>query len=88
MADTLTFGPEWLRALSDGNSVTSPPPSPGMPKYKLSEHRYVTICAIMLRDSRMDGLTLHYYTAMYWIHKVQFKNMWTHHMDFIAHIHY
>ena len=34
-----------LRALSDGNSVTSPPPSPGfpapgMPKYKLAEHRY------------------------------------------------
>ena len=41
MADTLTFGPEWLRALSDGNSVTSPPPSPaGFPKYKLAEHRY------------------------------------------------
>ena len=28
-----------LRALSSGNSVTSPPPSPG-PKYKLAEHRY------------------------------------------------
>ena len=34
--------PHRLRALSDGNSVTSPPPSPGlvMPKYKLAEHRY------------------------------------------------
>ena len=43
MADTLKFGPEWLRALSDGgNAVTSPPPSPGtgIPKYKLAEHRY------------------------------------------------
>ncbi|XP_064641991.1 GRB10-interacting GYF protein 1-like [Lineus longissimus] len=40
MAETLKFGPEWLRALSDGNSVTSPPPSPGFPKYKLAEHRY------------------------------------------------
>ncbi len=30
-----------LRALSDGNSVTSPPPSPaGVPKYKLAEYRY------------------------------------------------
>ena len=29
-----------LRALSDGNSVTSPPPSPGFPKYKLAENRY------------------------------------------------
>ncbi|CAH3157868.1 unnamed protein product [Porites evermanni] len=39
MSETLTFGPEWLRNLSSGNSVTSPPPSPG-PKYKLAEHRY------------------------------------------------
>ena len=29
-----------LRALSDGNTVTSPPPSPGFTKYKLAEHRY------------------------------------------------
>ena len=29
-----------LRALSDGNSVTSPPPSPGFPKYKLADYRY------------------------------------------------
>ena len=28
-----------LRALSSGNSVTSPPPSPG-PKYKMAEYRY------------------------------------------------
>lgn len=30
-----------LRALSDGNSVGTPPPSPGIPgKYKLAEYRY------------------------------------------------
>ncbi|XP_051781079.1 GRB10-interacting GYF protein 1 isoform X1 [Erpetoichthys calabaricus] len=39
-AETLNFGPEWLRALSSGGSVTSPPPSPAMPKYKLAEYRY------------------------------------------------
>ncbi|XP_048372901.1 GRB10-interacting GYF protein 1 isoform X1 [Sphaerodactylus townsendi] len=39
-AETLNFGPEWLRALSGGGSVTSPPPSPAMPKYKLAEYRY------------------------------------------------
>ncbi|XP_041093154.1 GRB10-interacting GYF protein 1-like isoform X4 [Polyodon spathula] len=39
-AETLNFGPEWLRALSSGGSVTSPPPSPAMPKYKLADYRY------------------------------------------------
>nr|XP_048689556.1 GRB10-interacting GYF protein 1 isoform X8 [Caretta caretta] len=39
-AETLNFGPEWLRALSSGGSVASPPPSPAMPKYKLAEYRY------------------------------------------------
>lgn len=29
-----------LRALSDGNNVGTPPPSPGFGKYKLAEHRY------------------------------------------------
>lgn len=30
-----------LRALSDGNSVGTPPPSPaGLAKYKLADHRY------------------------------------------------
>lgn len=29
-----------LRALSSGGSVTSPPPSPAMPKYKLADYRY------------------------------------------------
>ncbi|XP_078725624.1 GRB10-interacting GYF protein 2 isoform X3 [Lampetra fluviatilis] len=37
---TLNFGPEWLRTLSSGGSVTSPPPSPALPKYKLADHRY------------------------------------------------
>ncbi|XP_043926525.1 GRB10-interacting GYF protein 2 isoform X3 [Protopterus annectens] len=37
---TLNFGPEWLRALSSGGSVTSPPPSPALPKYKLVDYRY------------------------------------------------
>uniref|UniRef100_A0A8D2EXV1 GRB10 interacting GYF protein 1 n=1 Tax=Theropithecus gelada TaxID=9565 RepID=A0A8D2EXV1_THEGE len=39
-AETLNFGPEWLRALSGGGSVVSPPPSPAMPKYKLADYRY------------------------------------------------
>uniref|UniRef100_A0A8C5LVS5 GRB10 interacting GYF protein 1 n=1 Tax=Leptobrachium leishanense TaxID=445787 RepID=A0A8C5LVS5_9ANUR len=39
-AETLNFGPEWLRALSSGGPVASPPPSPAMPKYKLAEYRY------------------------------------------------
>lgn len=29
-----------LRALSQGTSMSSPPPSPGLPKFKLAEHRY------------------------------------------------
>lgn len=42
MADGLKFGPSWLRELSDGNSVTSPPPTMAgaCPKYKLAEFRY------------------------------------------------
>lgn len=41
MADTLNFGPEWLRALSDGNNPGTPPPSPGIiGKYKLADYRY------------------------------------------------
>ncbi|XP_032111055.1 GRB10-interacting GYF protein 1 isoform X4 [Sapajus apella] len=39
-AETLNFGPEWLRALSGGGSVASPPSSPAMPKYKLADYRY------------------------------------------------
>ncbi|XP_052212053.1 GRB10-interacting GYF protein 2-like [Dreissena polymorpha] len=42
MADTLKFGPEWLRQLSGGNSIGTPPPSPapGFGKYKLADYRY------------------------------------------------
>lgn len=42
MADTtLRFGPEWLRQLSSGGSMTSPPPSPSFGgKFKLAENRY------------------------------------------------
>lgn len=41
MAETaLKFGPEWLRVLSDGGSMSSPPPSPGLNKFKPAEHRY------------------------------------------------
>ncbi|XP_076361277.1 GRB10-interacting GYF protein 1-like isoform X2 [Tachypleus tridentatus] len=37
----LKFGPEWLRNLSHGNSLTSPTPViGGTPKYKLSDYRY------------------------------------------------
>lgn len=37
MSETaLKFGPEWLRALSHGGSVSSPPPSPGLNKFKVS----------------------------------------------------
>ncbi|XP_040204881.1 GRB10-interacting GYF protein 2 isoform X2 [Rana temporaria] len=39
-AETLNFGPEWLRALSSGGSVISPPLSPALPKYKLADYRY------------------------------------------------
>ncbi|XP_069655797.1 GRB10-interacting GYF protein 1 isoform X2 [Haliaeetus albicilla] len=43
-AETLNFGPEWLRALSGGGGgvgvVTSPPPSPALPRYRLAENRY------------------------------------------------
>lgn len=41
MADTLKFGPEWLRQLSSGGSMSSPPPSPSFGgKYKLADNRY------------------------------------------------
>ncbi|XP_074898296.1 GRB10-interacting GYF protein 1 isoform X2 [Buteo buteo] len=43
-AETLNFGPEWLRALSGGGGgvsvVTSPPLSPALPRYRLAENRY------------------------------------------------
>ncbi|XP_060111533.1 GRB10-interacting GYF protein 1 [Heteronotia binoei] len=54
-AETLTFGPEWLRALSGGGSITSPPPSPAMPKYKLAEYRYgrEEMLALYVKDNKV-----------------------------------
>uniref|UniRef100_A0A8C9W8Z9 GRB10 interacting GYF protein 1 n=1 Tax=Scleropages formosus TaxID=113540 RepID=A0A8C9W8Z9_SCLFO len=54
-AETLNFGPEWLRALSGGGSVTSPPPSPAMPKYKLAEYRYgrEEMLALYIKDNKV-----------------------------------
>ncbi|KAJ8348811.1 hypothetical protein SKAU_G00274000 [Synaphobranchus kaupii] len=61
MTETLNFGPEWLRALSSGGSVTSPPPSPAMPKYKLAEYRYgrEEMLALYVEDNKdMDDSEL------------------------------
>lgn len=61
-AETLNFGPEWLRALCSGGSVTSPPsspaippPSPAMPKYKLAEFRYgrEEMLALYVKDTKV-----------------------------------
>ncbi|XP_058480118.1 GRB10-interacting GYF protein 1 isoform X2 [Solea solea] len=54
-AETLNFGPEWLRALSSGGSVTSPPPSPAMPKYKLADYRYgrEEMLALYIKDNNV-----------------------------------
>uniref|UniRef100_A0A6Q2Z015 GYF domain-containing protein n=1 Tax=Esox lucius TaxID=8010 RepID=A0A6Q2Z015_ESOLU len=53
-AETLNFGPEWLRALSRGGSVTSPPPSPAMPKSKLADYRYgrEEMLALYIKDNK------------------------------------
>ncbi|XP_076843464.1 GRB10-interacting GYF protein 1 isoform X2 [Brachyhypopomus gauderio] len=54
-AETLNFGPEWLRALSSGGSVTSPPPSPAMPKYKMADYRYgrEEMLALYVKDNKV-----------------------------------
>ncbi|XP_073770772.1 GRB10-interacting GYF protein 1 isoform X4 [Danio rerio] len=54
-AETLNFGPEWLRALSRGASVTSPPPSPAMPKSKLADYRYgrEEMLALYVKDNKI-----------------------------------
>ncbi|KAM6970007.1 LOW QUALITY PROTEIN: GRB10-interacting GYF protein 1-like [Aplochiton taeniatus] len=54
-AETLNFGPEWLRALSRGGSVTSPPPSPAMPKSKLADYRYgrEEMLALYIKDNKV-----------------------------------
>lgn len=52
---TLNFGPEWLRALSSGGSVASPPPSPALPKYKLADYRYgrEEMLALYMKDNKV-----------------------------------
>ncbi|XP_058845998.1 GRB10-interacting GYF protein 2 isoform X2 [Acipenser ruthenus] len=52
---TLNFGPEWLRALSSGGSVTSPPLSPALPKYKLADYRYgrEEMLALYVKDNKI-----------------------------------
>ncbi|XP_013850931.1 GRB10-interacting GYF protein 1 isoform X1 [Sus scrofa] len=54
-AETLNFGPEWLRALSSGSSMASPPPSPAMPKYKLADYRYgrEEMLALYVKESKV-----------------------------------
>ncbi|XP_069721119.1 GRB10-interacting GYF protein 2 isoform X11 [Phaenicophaeus curvirostris] len=54
---TLNFGPEWLRALSSGGSVTSPPLSPALPKYKLADYRYgrEEMLALFLKDNKIPS---------------------------------
>ncbi|XP_043348725.1 GRB10-interacting GYF protein 2 isoform X4 [Dermochelys coriacea] len=53
---TLNFGPEWLRALSSGGRVTSPPLSPALPKYKLADYRYgrEEMLALFLKDNKRN----------------------------------
>ncbi|XP_029472554.1 GRB10-interacting GYF protein 2 isoform X3 [Rhinatrema bivittatum] len=54
---TLNFGPEWLRALSSGGSVVSPPLSPALPKYKLADYRYgrEEMLALYLKDNKIPS---------------------------------
>uniref|UniRef100_A0A8B9GQ27 GRB10 interacting GYF protein 1b n=1 Tax=Astyanax mexicanus TaxID=7994 RepID=A0A8B9GQ27_ASTMX len=54
-AETLNFGPEWLRALSRGGSITSSPPSPAMPKSKLADYRYgrEEMLALYIKDNKV-----------------------------------
>ncbi|XP_077344613.1 GRB10-interacting GYF protein 2 isoform X4 [Lithobates pipiens] len=56
-AETLNFGPEWLRALSSGGSVISPPLSPALPKYKLADYRYgrEEMLALYIKDNKVPS---------------------------------
>lgn len=56
----LPFSSLRLRALSSGGSVTSPPPSPAMPKYKLAEYRYgrEEMLALYIKDNKVSEKTL------------------------------
>jgi hypothetical protein len=44
-----------LRALSSGGSITSPPLSPALPKYKLADYRYgrEEMLALFLKDYKV-----------------------------------
>lgn len=41
--------------------MTSPPPSPAMPKYKLAEYRYgrEEMLALYIKDNKVSGKTIH-----------------------------
>ncbi|XP_073437344.1 GRB10-interacting GYF protein 2 isoform X4 [Dendrobates tinctorius] len=54
---TLNFGPEWLRALSSGGSIISPPLSPALPKYKLADYRYgrEEMLALYVKDNKVPS---------------------------------
>ncbi|XP_063298454.1 GRB10-interacting GYF protein 2 isoform X4 [Pelobates fuscus] len=54
---TLNFGPEWLRALSGGGSVISPPLSPALSKYKLADYRYgrEEMLALYIKDNKVPS---------------------------------
>ena len=49
-----------LRALSRGGSVTSPPPSPAMPKSKLADYRYgrEEMLALYIKDNKVSLCTV------------------------------
>uniref|UniRef100_A0A803Y5S6 GRB10 interacting GYF protein 2 n=1 Tax=Meleagris gallopavo TaxID=9103 RepID=A0A803Y5S6_MELGA len=46
-----------LRALSSGGSVTSPPLSPALPKYKLADYRYgrEEMLALFVKDNKIPS---------------------------------
>uniref|UniRef100_G3TXH4 GRB10 interacting GYF protein 2 n=1 Tax=Loxodonta africana TaxID=9785 RepID=G3TXH4_LOXAF len=53
----LVFDDSRLRALSSGGSITSPPLSPALPKYKLADYRYgrEEMLALFLKDNKIPS---------------------------------
>uniref|UniRef100_A0A8C0LIS3 GRB10 interacting GYF protein 2 n=1 Tax=Canis lupus dingo TaxID=286419 RepID=A0A8C0LIS3_CANLU len=53
----LCFSYSRLRALSSGGSITSPPLSPALPKYKLADYRYgrEEMLALFLKDNKIPS---------------------------------
>jgi hypothetical protein len=51
----VSFSCSRLRALSSGGSITSPPLSPALPKYKLADYRYgrEEMLALFLKDNKV-----------------------------------